>query len=110
MAPTIRAGDIVTAERLGGPAPEPGDVVLVRGGTGAPAVHRVIARRCKAGEWLIATGGDATGGLDPVLRASSVLGKVVSVERNGAEVPLAAIRVPLARRLRAALKLRLRCP
>jgi hypothetical protein len=73
-------------------------------------VHRVIARHRKAGEWLIVTGGGATGGLDPVLPAASVLGRVTGVERNGAEVALPAVRVRLSRRLRAALKLRLRCP
>jgi len=110
MAPTIRPGDVVVAEPLGGPAPEPGDIVLVRGARGAPAVHRVIARRQKAGEWLIVTGGDATGGLDPVLRTWAVLGKVTSMERDGGAVALPAARPPLVRRLRAALKLRLRCP
>jgi signal peptidase I len=109
MAPAILAGDVVRIAKLASEAPEPGDIVLLRGGTGAPALHRVMARR-KKGTWLIVTGGDATGRLDAILPASQVIGRVVEVRREGESVAMPTTPIPWRLRLRASLKLLLRRP
>jgi signal peptidase I len=109
MAPALLAGDVVRIAKLTSEGPEPGDIVLLRSGTGAPALHRVIARR-KAGAWLIVTAGDATGRLDAVLPASQVIGRVVGVRREGHSLAVPMANIPWRLRLRASLKLLLRRP
>ena len=107
MAPTLLPGDTVQIEEVTAEAPMPGDIVLLRSNEGPPALHRVMARKRKAGEWLIVTAGDGLGRLDAVLPSSRVIGRVVAVERGGRQVEFAQRQEPWRLRLRARLKLAL---
>lgn len=78
MLPSLWPGDVLIVE---GSAPEkfvPGEIALVLR-DGNFRAHRVVAQ---AGEQWI-TKGDAMPENDPVAELSELLGRVVSVERNG---------------------------
>ena len=84
MAPLIRDGDVITVSPLGRAAPGIGDVVaFVQPGSGKVVVHRMVAR-CRGG--VIVHGDAMPGGVDGIVAASNLLGRVTRVERCGRDV------------------------
>jgi len=78
MSPYIRNGDVVEVVPVKGKI-NLGDVVLYRSYYGNPVVHRVIQRRKES----IITKGDSLPSSDQPVLSTQVLGRVVSVEKNG---------------------------
>lgn len=101
MRPAIKSGDIVVGEPLLEGTAEPGEVVALRTEAGQPVVHRVVARRRRAGRWLLVTTGDAAGGLDSIVPESDALARVVATERDGNLIPVGRRLPGLTKRLRA---------
>jgi len=112
MHPTIKEGETITVEPVEPPAVRTGDIILYRTKTGVIA-HRVIRIEQKAtsseaifkAEWPILKGrpspsqssslspqhlfllrGDASVNCDRQVEGGQILGKVVSVERNGRSI------------------------
>ena len=78
MSPFIRNGDVVEVVPLKGKI-NIGDVVLYRSSYGNPVVHRVIYRNTES----IITKGDSVSNPDQLILSKQVLGRVVTVEKNG---------------------------
>jgi hypothetical protein len=88
MHPTIRHGEIITVAPLGRSPVRAGDVVLYRRGRAAIA-HRVIRVRSAAGRSAgFVLRGDAAHCCDRPIALGQVLGRVLSVERDGRAVRL----------------------
>ncbi len=83
MFPAIRPGDVVTLERAESHQLAPGTIVSYRSG------DLLITHRVKRvmGLQLIAQG-DTVSRRDAPIPSSEILGKVVSIERNGRRVAL----------------------
>ncbi|MGQ9732254.1 MAG: S24/S26 family peptidase [Candidatus Zipacnadales bacterium] len=92
MRPTFEPGDMIVVQPLGQEAPGPGTVVVVQSSNGPPAIHRIVARQRRTGDWLFVTKGDALNRLDAVIPQPFVLGYVVAVERGGVLHPIADCR------------------
>ncbi len=89
MFPMIRSGDVATVTPADPEDISSGDVVLYHAGERL-YIHRVISvRREGPDTWLIARG-DNLKYPDPPVHMSQVLGKVISVERNGMTIDLAS--------------------
>ncbi len=78
MSPFIRNGDVVEVVPFRGKI-NFGDVILYHSFCGSPVVHRVIHRNTES----IIAKGDSTPGFDQPVLFKQVLGRVVSVEKNG---------------------------
>lgn len=83
MSPFIRNGDIVEVVPVKGKI-NLGDVVLYRSSHGNSIIHRVIQR----GKESIITKGDSSSSSDQPVLSKQVLGRVVSVEKNGWRIRL----------------------
>jgi len=83
MSPFIRNGDVVEVVPLKGKI-NLGDIVLYCSSHGNPVVHRVIQRRKES----IITKGDSVPTSDEPVLSRQVLGRVVSVEKNGWRIRL----------------------
>ncbi len=79
MSPSICDGDVLVLEKVGGEDLGVGDVVLVRTELDTLLAHRIIRRDVNR----LTTCGDAVSVPDPVCDVAQVIGKVVTVERNG---------------------------
>lgn len=101
MHPTIRDGEPVTVAPISAAQVKRGDIILYRTERGLKA-HRVVLinRGIVETETTIILQGDACSTLDEPVRAGQVLGKVVSVERDGRKVSLAGRRAYFAYLLR----------
>jgi hypothetical protein len=99
MWPTCRDGDVLLVKQ--NEAPRVGDVVVVRRGSQCIA-HRVRALDA-SGVWCA---GDAKLGLDPVVPAIAVVGKVMAIQRRGGliDVPRTSTLVRRVARLRGRLR------
>ncbi len=84
MMPTLHPGDTCQV-RLGERDVRLGDIVVYRRGQGL-VIHRVVWRR---GDWVW-TRGDALIRPDPRVRRGSILGVVVTAERQGRVISLHA--------------------
>lgn len=84
MLPTIRDGDLLVAEGMGGKDPERGDVLIHRTSGGGCAVHRL---RSLDGPAIIMSF-DASPWSTYRIRAEDVIGRIVSARRNGRELDL----------------------
>jgi len=83
MHPTIRDGEIVTVAPLSGDAFAVGDVLLCRFGR-RPTAHRVVAvQPSEQGSPLLYLHGDNLCSPDRPVRASDVIGRVLTVNRDG---------------------------
>lgn len=78
MSPFIRNGDVVEVVPLKGKI-NLGDVVFYCSSYGSPVVHRVIQRNKEN----IITKGDSVSNPDQLILSKQVLGRVVTVEKNG---------------------------
>ncbi len=105
MCPTLRPGATVRGELLQGSPAAPGEVVAIQGASGPPAVHRVIARQRRSGEWLYVTKGDAIPHTDAVTSGPRILARVTAVEDGGRLVPVTSQQARLWTRLEARAKL-----
>jgi signal peptidase I len=82
MYPTIRDGELITVGPVAAHQIARGDVLLCRQSTRLLA-HRVVAVQMRGGERVVRLRGDAKGADDAPIAVSDVIGKVVSVQRNG---------------------------
>jgi len=78
MSPFIRNGDVVEVVPVKGKI-NLGDIILYRPSYGNPTVHRVIQRSKEN----IITKGDSVSSSDQPLLSRHVLGRVVTIEKNG---------------------------
>ena len=83
MRPSIRDGDVLTAEPADLAELRVGDVALHQTGRGQVVAHRVIARRTSEGDTVLITCGDGSGRSMDRATEEQVLGRVVAVERKG---------------------------
>jgi len=86
MHPAIRDGEAVCVERPESPLLV-GDVVLARAARGLTA-HRIVRVGRHTGAIEIVTRGDNCFRNDPPLTPDDLVGRVVSVERNGCQIRL----------------------
>ena len=87
MYPAIHDGDAVRVEPCARHALQVGEVVLAKASRGLTA-HRIVRIRDQQGAFEIVTRGDNCLRSDPPLLPASLLGRLVSVERNGAQMRL----------------------
>jgi signal peptidase I len=83
MSPLIRNGDVVQLVPVKGKI-SLGDVVFYRSSYGNTIVHRVVQRRRE----IVITKGDSSPTPDQPVLSKQVLGRVVSVEKNGWRIRL----------------------
>jgi signal peptidase I len=99
MHPTIKEGEIITVQPVPPSAVKIGDIILYRFKGGVIA-HRVVRiERGDAGSRFILRG-DASGICDEPVEPTQVLGKVLSVERNGRIIDLYRHRARIFRKAR----------
>lgn len=84
MQPNVRHGDVVEVAPISAGEASRGDIVLARGRAGFQ-LHRVVGRDAASGK--IITRGDA--GQQNDAPSETVLGKVISIERNQRKISLA---------------------
>ncbi len=82
MRPFLRDGDLLHVQPVSLPAIRRGDVVLCRAGDHLVA-HRVINIRREHGQFILIVQGDALAYPDGRIFPDQVLGRVVTVERDG---------------------------
>ena len=88
MHPTIRDGEVVTVAPSSGDAFAVGDVLLCRFGR-RPTAHRVVAvQPSPHGRPVLHLHGDNLCSRDGPVRAEDVIGRVLTVSRDGSEHPL----------------------
>jgi signal peptidase I len=97
MEPTICHGETIIAEPVQPSRVKRGDIILYRYERGVIA-HRVI--RSPSLHHMFHLRGDACTALDEPVEARQILGRVVSVERNGSQVRLDTTRARIAFRVR----------
>jgi len=78
MLPAIRPGDVLTVKRHRSDELEPGQVILYSR-NGRLTAHRII----KLPLGFVLTQGDSLPTLDPPVNTQEVVGRVVSIQRNG---------------------------
>jgi signal peptidase I len=101
MRPTIRDGEPVTVEPIQASHVKRGDIILYLSARGLIA-HRVIGiKERKNAARVFILRGDASTSSDERAEAGQVLGRVVSVERDGYRINLASRRAKLLRAARA---------
>jgi len=88
MHPAIRDGEVVTVAPLSDDRFAVGDVLLCRVGR-RPTAHRVVAvQPSDDGRPVLHLHGDNLGSPDRPVRAGDVIGRVLTVNRDGCEQPL----------------------
>jgi signal peptidase I len=101
MYPAIRHGELITVGPVAADQVVRGDVLLCRHSTRVLA-HRVVSVTGYGGERVLQLRGDAKEACDPPVAASDVIGKVLSVSRNGRAIPLCGRAARLRHRVRTA--------
>lgn len=101
MHPTIRDGEAVTVEPVNALAVKRGDILLYQTERGVIA-HRVrsIKKNGNAAKVFILRG-DTSISCDEPVKADQILGKIISVERNGRKVDISSRVSKLFRTVRA---------
>lgn len=95
MYPTIRENEAITVKPLKPQDVKVGDIILYRSGKSVVA-HRVIRIEKGKGDTLrFILREDTLGTLDQPVEAEQILGKVVSVEREGRNIDLYSKRVKM---------------
>jgi signal peptidase I len=88
MHPFVRNGDLLLVEPADGSAMRLGEVAFHRTENGGIAAHRIVGRHRRDGREFLATKGDAVRGTSHAVPCSEVMGRVVAIERQGAEIRL----------------------
>ncbi len=88
MHPFIRNGDLLLVEPTAGSAVGLGEVVLYRTENGGITAHRVVGKRRDGGREFLTTKGDAVRGAALAVPCGEVLGRVITIERQGTEIRL----------------------
>jgi signal peptidase I len=101
MYPTIRDGELITVGPVEAHQIVRGDVLLCRQSTRLLA-HRVVAVHERGGERVLRLRGDAKGAADAPIAVSDVIGRVVSVCRNGRGIPMCGRTARLRHQVRTA--------
>ena len=95
MRPTIRDGEAVTVEPVEPGKVKKGDIILYRAARGVIA-HRVVRIERREDEARVFhLRGDASNSCDAPVSAEQILGRVVSVERNGRTLCLVNLRAKI---------------
>jgi hypothetical protein len=90
MHPTIRDGEVLTVAPASGDTLAVGDVALCRVGR-RPTAHRVVSvQPSDDGRPVLHLRGDNLCSTDRPVRAEDVIGRVLTVNRDGRELPLDA--------------------
>ena len=101
MYPTIRDGEAITIAPVSTAEVVRGDVLLCRHDKRVLA-HRVVAVTARAGDHLFHLRGDAKAACDAPIVAGDVMGRVISVCRNGQMTALCGPGARLRHRARSA--------
>lgn len=97
MQPTIKEGETITVEPIAPEAVKRGDIILYRTPGGVVA-HRVVGiQRKMSAHHLFFLRGDAAAMCDAPVASDQVLGKVISVERDGRSINPYCLRVKTLR-------------
>ena len=97
MQPTIKEGETITVEPIAPEAVKRGSIILYRTPGGVVA-HRVVGiERKRSAHHLFLLRGDAATTCDAPVAPDQVLGKVISVERDGRSINLYCLRVKTLR-------------
>ena len=91
MVPALWPGDELLVRALGLAEPSPGDLLLFVH-DGRLCTHRLVGQVEEAGAPRLITRGDAALRCDPPKSSEEILGAVVSVFRDGHQVPIASSR------------------
>jgi signal peptidase len=83
MHPFIESGDILVVEPIAQNSANEGDVIFYRRFDGALTAHRLIKVGRVKDSTVLMTKGDSLDYFDPPLRPEQVLGRVITVERDG---------------------------
>lgn len=105
MWPMLSPGDAVLVRAAQPDQPRVGDIVVGKWGEGWRA-HRLIDRRCNAGQTLLVTQGDNSGVADEAWPELQLVGVVVAIRHGQREIDVQSAR---ARQAGAALAFLLRC-
>jgi signal peptidase I len=102
MHPTIKDGETVTVEPVEPVDVKRGDIILYKSGvTGGVIAHRVIKMSKSRGDITsFVLRGDASQTCDLPIAPEQVLGRVVSIQRQGRNIELAGRRARLLRAVR----------
>ena len=101
MYPAIRHGELITVGPIAADRIVRGDVLLCRHSTGVLA-HRVVAMTGHGGRRVLHLRGDAKRACDAPIAPTDVIGRVLSVRRNGRAIPLSGRAARLRHRMRTA--------
>jgi len=104
MYPTIRDGEAVTIAAISTNDIVRGDVLLCRHAARVVA-HRVVSVATRGTDRLFQLRGDANGSCDTPVGADAVVGRIISVRRNGHLVQLCGRAARLRHSARAAASL-----
>jgi hypothetical protein len=100
MQPTIREGEAITVAPVLPSQVTRGDVLLYRAARGVTA-HRVVDIAQRKGKAMVfVLGGDASVSCDDPVESWQILGKVVSVERDGRRLTLDGRKARVLRKVR----------
>ena len=82
MFPFLRAGDVVTIQKVPDDAMGRGDIIFFKNSHGFPVLHRLIKKKRHIdGIVMFQTKGDALVAFDEPVREREVLGKVIKIEK-----------------------------
>jgi Peptidase S24-like len=101
MYPTIRDGETIAVVAVSASEIVCGDILLCRHGVRLLA-HRVVAATASAGNLMFELQGDAKSSCDAPIGAHAVIGKVISVQRNGRSIRLCGAASRMRRAARSA--------
>jgi len=87
MMPFIKPGDLVSVEPVLNEKLNVGDIVIFHSGE-LSIIHRMLFQYSRGGSTWLLTKGDSVDSPDAPVHSSRVLGKVVSIERNGRKLDL----------------------
>ena len=97
MRPAIEIGDTVKVRRAESSEIRAGDIVAFKDGKNI-IVHRIVRVRRTNGHLDFFQMGDA-GGVSQNIRADRIIGKVVTINKNGREVRLDSLKQTIIKRL-----------
>ncbi len=87
MHPFIKDCDIIKIKSVSPEKLNPGDIVFFSSDNEKLIAHRIIKiQKGKSGSLSFLTKGDACDNYDKAISSSKILGKIISIERNGKEI------------------------